>query len=94
MNVKPSKGVTDSALDLIRLVGRFCGGWFPSYTHSSMISRVWFSLILSPLPPSPAYEEVGLRVPVGYKAVAYLGFVIVFAVACSVINTISCRYRV
>ena len=88
-----AKNLINLVLDLIPFGGWFCGDCFPSYNHVFIISGFCFSLFLSPLPPSPAYKKSECA-SVEYKAVAYLRFIIVFAVASSVINTISCRYNV
>lgn len=93
MSMKPTENLIDLVLDLIAFGEWFCGDCFPSFNPVFIIRAFSFSLILSPLPTSPTHKKSECEL-VEYKAVAYLQVIIVFAVACSVINTISCRYNV
>lgn len=67
---------------------------------TALLPTSTFSLLVGFFPLSDSIlsltsiEKVGMFMSVEYKAVLYLGFIIVFAVVCSVINTISCRYTV
>lgn len=95
MNVKPTKNLINLVRDLICFGGWSCG--VHSF-HTSMFSLLVGFVLFFPDPASApslsGIRRVRMCVSVEYKAVANLRFIIVFAVACSVINTISCRRNV
>lgn len=93
VSMKPTENPIDLVLDLTAFVEWFCGNCFCSFNPVFIISAFSFSLILSPLPTSPTHKKSECELA-GCKAVAYLRVIIVFAVAYSVINTVSRRYNV
>ena len=93
VSMKPTENLIDLVLDLIAFVEWFCGNCFPSFNLVFIIRAFSFSPILSPFPTSPTHKKSECEL-VECKAVAYLQVIIVFAVACSEINTISRRYNV